>query len=316
MSAEQRCGRIALMGRPNMGKSTLLNAILGQKIAGVSAKPQTTRNQILGIHTEGQSQLLFLDTPGIHRQKKGQRLNSLMNREAWTVLDQADLVLFLVDCQRGWQDEDRVFLKAILEQGQVPVEVLLSKVDRLKKAECEQVCRDVVVALQALKDSLDAEAADRLVSTQVLQISAKRRESVQGLLQHLQTKVPFGPWQYPEEDLTDRSQNFVASELIREQVFRCLGEELPYSSAVRIDKLEFAPPLVRIYASIIVARASHKGMVIGKRAVKIKEIGMAARQTLEQHFESKVFLDLQVVVDENWLDNVNLVAEYSHLGDT
>jgi GTP-binding protein Era len=308
----RRCGYVALLGRPNAGKSTLLNALVGQKLAGVSNKPQTTRNRILGICQVQDAQVLLLDTPGIHRNAKKMRLNNLMNREAWSVLEDADLVLYLVDCVRGWDERDADFLASLIKgvsSKQAKIQVLVSKSDQKKKTEVQQVLCHVQEQMKAIIAKI-GEGEQSLVA-EPKAVSAKHKDSVSLLMADIAQQMPEGDWLYPEEDLTDRPQKFIVGELIREKVFRLLGDELPYQAAVVVQEIVFEKGLVKVSADIIVARQTHKGMVIGKKAAKIKEIGSQARQGLEHHFETQVFLDLQVRVDESWIDDESLIAEYA-----
>lgn len=308
----QRCGYIAIMGRPNAGKSSLLNSVVGQKIAGVSAKPQTTRNRILGISMQGDSQLLFLDTPGIHRQHRGLALNSMMNREAWGVLSDADCVIYLVDVKAVGHHQDLEFLRNIMKDYRGPLFVCLNKIDKVKKDEVFAARQTLGAQLDELLSSLPPEVIQGRLD-KIWTSSTKRRESLDKLLERVAAVLPEGEWLYPAEDLTDRSQKFVTSEMIREQVFRCLGAEVPYHVAVKVNELELSDSLVRVEADVIVDRQQHKGIVLGKGGQKIKEIGMKARQTLEQHFERQVFVGLEVVVDANWANDPYAVANYSEL---
>ena len=306
----QYCGYIGLMGRPNTGKSTLLNSILGQKIAGVGAKPQTTRNQILGIATHENTQLLFLDTPGIHRTRNKVQINSLMNRTAWTTIEEADLIIYLIDAT-DIDKKDFEFLENILVSAQktdsdVKVKVVLSKSDRLKKNVLGEKSAQVETHL---KEIAAKDGGSCLHSTTPSLISSKRREVVQDFLAELAAMLPENPWLFDEEELTDRPQKFVCSELIREQVFRCLGDEIPYCSAVRIDSFKDRSNGFDILATVIVSRNSQKGMVIGKKGSKIKEIGIKSRSSLEQHLGGNVYLDLNVSVEKDWVNNVNLTHQ-------
>lgn len=312
----QKCGYIALLGQPNAGKSTLLNALVGQKLAGVSNKPQTTRNRILGIVNQDPSQLLFLDTPGIHRNSKGLKLNRLMNKEAWSVIQDADVILYLIDGAKGWRSSDADFLISVLKAAaaeKLPVLTLLSKTDQGKKAEFNEKKAVAARHIQEICESLDEDLSALLVRREPLGVSAKRRDTHTPLFEHIQGLLPDGPWLYPADDLTDRPQAFIVSEIIREKVFRSLGDELPYQAAVTPAEIRSEKGMVYVSAEIIVARQTHKGMVVGKKGSKIKEIGMSARRDLESHFESKVFLDLQVRVDRSWMDNEALIAQYSGL---
>lgn len=305
------CGYIGIVGRPNAGKSTLLNALVGQKIVGVSAKPQTTRNKILGILTLGDTQLLFLDTPGMHRNQNRLKLNSMLNREAWSVLGDANLLVYLLDVSSVLHDEDLDYLKTMLEKADAPVQVALSKTDTVKKHQVQEVAEAVELQLEKLASTLtDPASRQRLLSTRPLLLSAKQKETLSPLLDLAQEQMPEGEWLYPSDDLTNRSQKFICQELIREQLFRLLGDELPYQCAVRMDAFEVQGALTKIMASIVLARDNHKGMVLGKQGQKIKEIGTAARESLEQHLGTKVYLDLQVIVDPDWINSEQRAMAY------
>jgi GTP-binding protein Era len=303
------------MGRPNAGKSSLLNTLVGQKIVGVSAKPNTTRNRILGIRMEGEAQLLFLDTPGIHRSHKKLTLNSMMNREAWSVLADANMILYVIDVQDVGNAEDINFLRNVIKESQGRVLVCLNKCDKLKKVELRLAEERVLGIIAMIREELLPEEAARLDERRLWMISAKRKDSLVELVAALTHGLPESPWLYPQDDLTDRPQKFVCAELIREQAFRHLGAELPYQIAVRVDTIEFTPAIVRIEAFIVVSRPTHRGIVLGKGGQKIKEIGMAARQSLEHHLENKVFLGLEVIIDENWVNDPISVADYADLND-
>ncbi|WP_141734610.1 GTPase Era [Oligoflexus tunisiensis] len=309
----QRCGYCAIMGRPNAGKSSLLNTLVGQKIVGVSAKPNTTRNRILGIRMEDEAQLLFLDTPGIHRSHKKLTLNSMMNREAWSVLADADMILYVIDVQDVGHAEDINFLRNVIKESRGRVLVCLNKCDKLKKVELRLAEERLRGILAMIREELPPEAAARLDDRHPWLISAKRKESLTELVAAIGGSLPEGPWLYPDDDLTDRPQKFVCAELIREQAFRHLGAELPYQLAVRVDTIEFKPTIVRVEANIVVSRQAHRGIVLGKNGQKIKEIGMEARQSLELHFQNKVFLGLEVIVDEDWVNDPISIADYADL---
>ena len=309
-----KCGYVGLVGRPNAGKSTLLNAILGQKIAGVSAKPQTTRNKIVGIHMIDDAQLLFIDTPGLHKNKKNIRINAMMNKEAWSALDGADAVLYLIDIMEGWDNLDAKYLEGIIQSASCPVAVVISKVDRMKNEEVSKFSDSIKAKIEAIVEEKGlSEQAEKYLHNEIFEVSAKQKETFGAIERFIVSFLPEGPWLYPESDLTNRPQKFVVGEIIREKVFRSLGEELPYNTAVKIELMEFKKKVVNIVATIIVGRDSHKGMVIGKRGAKIKEIGMDSRKDLEKHFDKKVFLDLQVKVDSDWVEDASLIAEYASL---
>lgn len=309
----QKCGYIAILGRPNAGKSSLLNTLVGQKIAGVSNKPQTTRAQILGIRLQDNAQLLFLDTPGIHRTTKKVALNSLMNRAAWSVLDQADVVIYLLDVEEENFEADFDFFKSVVKSSHSPVLLCLNKTDKLKRDALEQPIYRAEQLIAQVKDALTAEDSAKLALETPFLISAKRKESLDEILAIVTKTLPEGPWLYPADDLTDRSQKFVCAELIREQAFRCLGAELPYHLAVKVDTIVFNPGIVTIDALIVVGRPQHKGIVVGKGGQKIKELGSKARLSLEKHFEQKVFLELEVTVDTDWVNDPSSVSNYAEL---
>lgn len=310
-----RCGYIALLGRPNAGKSTLLNALIGDKLAVVSRKPQTTRNRILGIALHRGAQMLFLDTPGIH---KGQKhlINSAMNRVAYGAASEGEVLLYLVDVERGFQEEDHVFLARALSLSSAPCLVILSRIDAIKQTEVDRQVRATELALADFSQRPDNTAyKSRFVSQRPWLLSAKRPESVKALKDELIKFLPESPWLFPEDDLTDMPRSFLCGELIREQVFRQIGQEIPYSCAVRVEGLEFKPHIVVVHASVVVSRSAHKPIILGKGGGRIKAIGEAARASLEAHFDQKVFLDLSVRVTEGWHDDQKLMAELANLRD-
>jgi GTP-binding protein Era len=317
--APKRCGYVALLGRPNAGKSTLLNASLGHKIAVVSAKPQTTRNRILGVHTEGDTQVLFLDTPGIHRADSLHRINRTMNRVAWNVLGDADVVCYLVDSTEGWKGEDSGYLEGVLKRTEKPVLVLATKIDAIKKdavaVGAMTIERGVQDVLERLPEDIRARATRQTSGGVPLRVSSKRPESVAEFRAGLLPLMPEGPWLYDADDLTDMPQQFVCAEIVREQVFRQMSAEIPYNAAVKVDLFKHEQALTRILATIVVQRDSHKGMVIGKAGSRLKSIGTDARLALEKHLGRKVYLELFVKVQEGWIDSDALIAEYAGLVD-
>ena len=315
--SDKRCGYVALLGRPNAGKSTLLNALLGHKLAAVSAKPQTTRNRILGVHSEANTQILFLDTPGIHRTEKLYKLNKTMNRVAWHTLKDADAVCYLVDATAGWHEEDNGYFAGIMQRTTKPVVVIASKVDAVKKDIAahgmESIYSGVEAVLASLPEAESVRARTQIKSPFPFPLSSKRPEFVAEFRTELLGKMPLGPWLFHADDLTDLPQQFVCAELIREQLFRKLSAELPYSVGVKLDSFKHEKKLTRIQATIIVQRESHKGMIIGKGGQRLKEVGTAARESLEKHLERKVFLELFVKLQEGWIDNDALISEFASL---
>lgn len=313
----QRCGYIAILGRPNAGKSTLINALVGDKVAVVSRKPQTTRNRILGIALSGEAQLLFLDTPGMHHAQGGSLLNSVMNQVAAQTATEADLILYMVDAGRGLTSEDEGFLRKVLTNTPptVPLLVLASKIDTIKGSrprreallQVTTAVRDLLAALPSERTCLGVQAT-----------AAKRPDDVQALRELLASHVPEGPWLYNADDLTDRPQAFLCAELIREQVFRQLGQEIPYGTAVRVHAIEPSPTkpdLVVVRASILASRRSQKAILVGQGGSRIKSLGAAARTSLERHFQSQVFLDLRVDVAEGWTSDQRLIAELAQISE-
>lgn len=304
----QHCGYIALLGRPNAGKSTLLNAAIGMKIAGVSNRPQTTRNQILGVDTLGDKQIIFLDTPGLHKSGGKPTIHRMMNKEAWNSFEDADLICYLIDIKRGWHSEDERLLTSMLKQISKPVIIIASKVDSVKKHIVKENSLVIANKVQAIIEGTSEENRGNIKLDIPFPLSAKRPEEVKNFRQTVADMMPEAPFQFSEDDVTNRSQNFITSELIREHLFRQLGDELPYGTSVVIESFEDQPKIIKIGAVIIVSRSTHKPMVIGKHGSRIKEIGTNARASLEKHFNKKVFLDLFVRVEENWIDNEQLVT--------
>lgn len=283
---ESHCGYVAIVGRPNVGKSTLLNAILGQKISITSRRPQTTRHRILGIHTIGHSQAVYVDTPGLHLGGK-RAMNRYMNRTASSVLDEVDVVVFVVEGLR-WTDEDQYVMK-LLAAVKIPVILVVNKVDQIadKKA--------LLPHMQVLAAKRDFAA--------VIPLSAKSKDNVAALEQVVLERLPVSEPFFPEDQLTDKSERFLAAELIREKLTRRLGEELPYALTVQIQEFKDEDELLRISATIWVERPGQKKIVIGKDGTVLKDVGQKARLDMEKLFGHKVFLQLWVKVKEGWADD-------------
>ena len=243
------------------------------KNSGVSTKPQTTRNKILGIDTIDESQVIYLDTPGIHNTHQSIRINQIMNQAAWKVLDEADYVCYLVDGRIGITEEDEIFLSEILKKSEVPVEVFLTKTDSIKKAvvaeKFEQVSKDLI-EISKKTDEIP-EKTNHLVDTTPSKISAKRPDEVTELRKHLAAKLPEGPFLFGEDELTDKSQKFIVSEMVREQIFRQLGDEIPYGISVVTESIEQTEKLTKVNATIIVEREAHKPIVLGAKGARIKK---------------------------------------------
>ena len=281
----RRCGLVAIVGRPNVGKSTLLNALVGQKISITSRKAQTTRHRITGIRTAGATQFVFVDTPGF-QMKHGTALHRTMNRTVLASLADVDAVLFLVEAGRFGLDDAKVL--ALLPPDK-PALLVANKLDEVKRR------NEMLPWLKSMQE--------RHAFAEYVPMSARKEADVQRLLQILAPHLPEGPWLHEEDALTDRSERFLASELIREKLFRLTGDELPYSCTVQIDKFEEEGQLRRIAATIIVDRDAHKGMVVGAGGERLKRIGSEARQELERLLEAKVFLELWVKVRSGWADD-------------
>ncbi|MEY4562162.1 MAG: hypothetical protein RLZZ618_1439 [Pseudomonadota bacterium] len=290
----RRCGLIAIVGRPNVGKSTLLNALVGQKVSITSSKAQTTRHRITGIRTVDDTQFVFVDTPGFQTQHKAP-LNRNLNRTVHGVLGDVDLVLFLVEAGRFGLDDAKVL--ALMPKDK-PVFLIANKLDTVVRR------ADLAPWLKGMQE--------RHAFAEFVPLSAKKDADVQRLLGIVKPYLPQQAWFYEEDALTDRSDRFLASELIREKLFRLTGDELPYTSTVVIDKFEEEGNLRRIAATIIVERDAHKGMVIGSDGERLKRIGSETRQELERLMDCKVFLELWVKVRSGWADNEEHLRSYGY----
>lgn len=306
---ETYCGYIALLGRPNAGKSTLLNACLGQKIVGVSKRPQTTRNRILGIDTQDEHQLIFLDSPGLHQSTGLARINKTMNRIAWSVAAEADLICYLIDSVQGWHEEDRTYLQNLLKHTSTPILVLATKNDAAKNKQIEEQIKLITENIEHINTQT---AQEHKIISKPFAVSAKRKESVQAFKAKIGSYMPAGEWLFDRDELTDQPERFVVSELIREQLFRHLGAELPYGCGVYCESITTGP-LVSIKATIVVTRLAHKPIVIGKQGSLLKTIGTKARLSLETHFGTKVYLELYVKVDKDWINDPELLASYQNM---
>lgn len=281
-----RCGYVAIVGRPNVGKSTLLNHILGQKLSITSRKPQTTRHQLLGIKTEGDTQAIYVDTPGLHlRDEKA--INRYMNRAASSALKDVDLVLFLVDRDR-WTDEDDLVLEKV-KQVDCPVLLVVNKIDRLNDKS------ELLPLLEQL--------AEKHSFTEIVPVSALRGHNRDDLEAVIERYLPEGIHLFPEDQVTDRSERFLAAELVREKIMRQLGEEVPYAMTVEIEEFKVSPRLIEISALILVERQGQKKILIGEKGSRLRQIGTEARKDMERAFDSKVMLRLWVKVKSGWSDD-------------
>jgi len=300
----QRCGLIAIVGRPNVGKSTLLNALVGQKISITSRKAQTTRHRITGIRTlpDGQgggAQFVFVDTPGFQT-RHGTALNRSLNKTVLGAIDSVDLVLFVVEAGNFTLGDAKVL--SLLKEG-TPTLLVANKLDTVhRRAEIAHWLRDM---------------QQRHPFAEYVPMSAKNPRDVQRLLDICARYLPAQPWWYGEDELTDRSEKFLASEVVREKLFRLTGDELPYTSTVVIEKFDEEKSrahgrLARIAATIVVERDGHKAMIIGERGERLKRIGTEARQELEKLMDCKVFLELWVKVRSGWADDQERLRSYGY----
>lgn len=287
------CGYIALVGRPNVGKSTLLNRILQQKLSITSRKPQTTRHSLLGIDTDGDYQSIYVDTPGIHQGSK-KMMNRLMNKTAITVLRDVDIIAFLVDGTH-WTDEDEYVLK-LIKQTSAPCYLLVNKVDKIN---------DKGILLPWIQD-----ISVRHDFKAIIPLSAKTGDQVDTFKAQLKKDMPEGPHLFGEEEITDRPMRFLCSEVLREKIFRMCGQELPYTTMVDIESFKDEGELFRIHALILVDKESHKRMIIGEKGRKLKEMATSARLDMEKLLGKKIFLHCYCKVKSGWSDDERLLKQF------
>jgi GTPase len=293
-AAEQRCGLIAIVGKPNVGKSTLLNALVGQKISITSRKAQTTRHRITGMRTLGAAQYVFVDTPGFQT-RHANALNRSLNKTVMGAVSDVDLIVMVVEAGQFNLADAKVL--ALLPKG-VPALLLANKLDQVhRRSELAPWLRDM---------------QQRHDFAEFVPMSAKNAKDIDRLLVICQTYLPQQPWMYGADELTDRSERFMAAEIVREKLFRLTGDELPYTSTVIIDQYQEEGALRRIAATIVVERDSHKGMVIGEKGEKLKRIGTEARQELESLTGGKVFLEIWVKVRSGWADDDARVRSFGY----
>lgn len=307
--SERRCGYVALLGAPNAGKSTLLNSCIGTKIAAVSNKPQTTRTKTLGISMVENAQILFLDTPGIHKTDGLPALNRVMNSLAWSVLKDSDILCYLIDVVTGWTEIDEKALKEIFLKYSKKVLVLATKSDKIKKEQVAKQCAVIHAKIKDLQGSMGIPELEFASTDFPTPFSAKKKEDILWLCRNFADSLPKGEWLYGADAITDKSQKFICAEFVREQLFRQLGLELPYKVAVTVDVFDFTDKITKISATIFVERESHKPIVIGKNGDQIKNIGIHARESIERHLQTKVHLSLFVKVKKGWTENANMLAD-------
>ena len=284
-----KCGLVAIVGRPNVGKSTLLNKLVGQKISITSKKAQTTRHRVMGIHTTDEAQFVFVDTPGFQT-RHASTMNRAMNKRVRETLSDTDVVMLLVEAGRLTAEDRQVM--ALLPEDR-PVILVVNKIDYARDKGAFMAWLQEVAAVRAF--------------TEIVPVSAKNAQNLDELLKTLQAHLPENPPLFDEDDVTDQTERQLAAELIREKVFRLCGEEIPYAVAVQIDKFEEEGNLRRIFATILVDRDGHKAIVIGKGGEKLKAISTQARLDMERAFDSKVYLEIWVKVKGGWADDVRML---------
>ncbi len=293
MKTNEKCGHVAIVGRPNVGKSTLVNDLVGQKVSIVTPKPQTTRSQILGIKTVGPMQAIYIDTPGLH-QTEQRAMNRYMNRLASAVIMDADVVVFMIEATRWHEDDETVLEK--LKHVTVPIIAVINKIDLLKDKS----------RLLPLMNRL----AERELFAKIVPISAKKHEQVAELEKIIMNFLPEGPHLFSDEQVTDRDERFQVAELIREKLIQLTEQELPYSTTVVVESLKLEDTLLKISAIIWVEREGQKPIVIGKDGALLKKIGTLARKDIEKLFNVKVFLRLWVKVKDDWTNNERLLQGF------
>lgn len=289
------CGFVAIIGRPNVGKSTLLNSILKTKISITSKKAQTTRHRILGVKTQDDTQAIYVDTPGIHLDAK-KALNKQMNKTARRVIRDVDVVVFMVDSNK-WTDDDENILK-LFENLEIPVLLAVNKVDQIKSK-------------QALLPVL-SHLAEKYPFHEIVPIVAKNGDYVSELEASIKSLLPESAFYFPEDQKTDRSEKFYISEVLREKIMRRSGQEVPYSVAVEIERIEETDKLKKIYALIWVEREGQKRIIIGKSGERLKQISTDARIDLEKFFEKKVYLEVWVKIKEGWSDDIRALRSLGY----
>lgn len=288
-----RCGYVAIIGRPNAGKSTLFNRFIETKVSSVSYKPQTTRHRIVGVRSEKQAQFVFVDTPGIHLGGK-KLLNRILNKNALNVLHDVNLILCMVDCKSWTREEDHILRS--LKDIECPVILVLNKIDQLAKRD------QLFPILSSLSGKYDF--------AEIVPISALKKDNISALLASSQRYLPESEFFYPEEYITDRDMRFIMAELIRESIFVHLGAELPYATHVEIESVDEQPEIVHIEAAVWVEKDSQKAIFIGHRGEMLKKIGAGARAAIERSLEGKVNLKLWIKVKKDWQNNPQVVSEY------
>ena len=290
-----QCGFVAIIGRPNVGKSTLLNHILGQKISITSRKPQTTRHQILGVKTSSTAQVIYVDTPGMHN-RRSTAINRYMNRAASSVLNDVDLILFVVQAMQ-WTEEDEAVLER-LQEISTPVLLVINKIDKLADK------NELLPFIERLTAKHEFDA--------VIPVSALHAENISQLEADVSERMPENEAFFPADQITDRTERFLAAEIIREKLVRELGQELPYTTAVEIERYEEGESINRIFATIYVETKGQKAIIIGRKGARLKSIGSKARVDIEKMLDCKVYLELWVKVREGWSNDERALASLGY----
>ncbi|HEY9035273.1 MAG TPA: GTPase Era [Pseudomonadales bacterium] len=291
----RRCGFVAIVGRPNVGKSTLLNYLIGQKLSITSRKPQTTRDRVIGIHTTADTQMVFVDTPGLHK-AEGRAINRYMNREALAALDGVDVVLMVVEAPK-WTEDDENVLNAVRHADR-PVILVMNKIDQLA---AKNQLLPFIASVQAKHAFRD-----------IVPISALKATQLDRLLECITPLLPESDFWYPEDQITDRSERFLVAEIVREKIMRQLGEEIPYRIAVGIDRFMQEGAITHIDATIYVERSGQKAIVIGDKGQRLKQIGEDARADIERLLDGRVMLGLWVKVRTGWSDDERILRSLGY----
>ena len=294
MNDQYKSGFVTLIGRPNVGKSTLMNSLIGQKIAITSNKPQTTRNRIQTVHTSEEGQIVFVDTPGIHKAKN--KLGDYMVNVAERTLKEVDVALWLVEPSNFIGAGEQHIIEQ-LSKVSTPVILVINKIDTVKKEE-------LLGFIDTYRKEMDFD--------EIVPVSALKKENTDELIKCIMKYLPYGPAFYDEDTVTDQPQRQIVAEMIREKALRCLDEEIPHGIAVTIEKMKWRGNIVDIEATIICERESHKGIIIGKQGSMLKKIGMNARKDIENMLESKVNLQLWVKVKKDWRDSEFLLKNFGY----
>lgn len=295
MNNSFQTGYVALIGKPNTGKSTLMNALIGEKLSITAHRPQTTRHQILGIKTTEKYQCIFVDTPGIH-DSNHKAIHRYMNRAATSMLADADLICVLIDVRHFNVDDEKI-LQRVAEQRNVLI--VLNKIDQLSRAECLPVMQKI---------------AEKAPNFEIVPVSALKKDNLDRLESLIVSRLPIGVPQFPADQLTDKSMRFIVAEIVREKLFRVLTQELPYSITVSVDHYKEETDITRISATIWVERKSQKSIVIGKQGSQLKKTGSQARADIEKLIDGRVYLQLWVKVREDWADDERSLAAFGYSG--